>query len=166
MPSRVWGDQRMLRSPSAARSALYAFAATLAVSLGGCGGFDGVQLNGKIFDAMGMSGDSAAKEPKMAQRTGLVVPPSTTGALPVPGSGQDPQAADVAALQDPDKLAHISQEEKQRQQDAYCKVNYEQAKARGDDNADLAEGPLGPCKGSVITALKKWQGGGGDDEEQ
>ena len=31
-----------------------------------------------------------------------------------------------------------------KQQADYCKVNYEQAKQRGDNNADLAEGPLGP----------------------
>lgn len=144
----------------------FALVGMFALSLGGCGGFDGVQLNGKIFDAMGINNESAPREPKMAQRTGLVVPPST-GSLPEPGSGQSTAAADVAALQDPDKVAQVSEAEKQRQQDEYCKVHYEQAKQRGDDNADLAEGPLGPCKGSVMSALKQWQSGGNDkDEEQ
>lgn len=157
----------MIAKISAARSAFYALAGALALGLAGCDG--GVELNGKIFDAMGVSGNGPKTgEPKMAQRSGIVVPPNT-GALPVPGSQPDTTAADVAALQDPDRLAVVSQAEKQRQQDEYCKVNYEQAKARGDDNADLAEGPLGPCKGSVLTALKKWQNGGedaSDDEQQ
>jgi hypothetical protein len=152
----------MIRMPRAIACVL---AGLLAVSLGGCGGFDGVQLNGKIFDAMGVNNESGAKEPKLAQRSGLVVPPSTE-ALPPPGSAQQATSADVAALQDPDKLAQVSQAEKQRQQEEYCKVHYEQAKARNDDNADLAEGPLGPCKGSVLTLLKKWQSGDDADEEQ
>lgn len=157
----------MNRKGSAARSAsktvMFAVAGLIAVSLGGCGGFDGVQLNGKIFDAMGVSGEGGKSgEPKLAQRSGLVVPPSTE-ALPVPGSRPEAEASDVAALQDPDKIAKVSEAEKQRQQDEYCKVHYEQAKQRNDDNADLAEGPLGPCKGSVISALKKWQGGDASD---
>ncbi len=158
----------MIRNASATRSAFYALAGATLLALGGCGGFDGVQLNGKVFDAMGIGGEGTKSgEPKMAQRTGLVVPPNTE-ALPVPGSQQDVVAPDVAALQDPDKVAAVSQAEKQRQQDEYCKVHYEQAKQRGDDNADLAEGPLGPCKGSVVSALKKWQSGGDDsaDDDQ
>lgn len=150
----------MNRTTRAARSALYALAGCAALALGGCGGFDGVQLNGKIFDAMGVSGDSAKSgEPKLAQRSGLVVPPSTE-ALPVPGSRPDADSADVASLHDPDKLAVVSEAEKQAQQDAYCKKNYEEAMQRGDGNADLATGPLGPCRGSVLGALKQWQGGG------
>lgn len=152
----------MIRMPRAIACVL---AGLLAISLGGCGGFDGVDLNGKVFDAMGINGNSAPREPKMAQRSGLVVPPNTE-ALPAPGSGQTTAAADVAALQDPDKVATVSQAEKERQQAEYCKVNYEMAKARGDQNADQATGPLGPCRGSVLTALQKWQSGGNDDDEE
>lgn len=152
----------MIRMPRAIACVL---AGLLAVSLAGCGGFDGVELNGKIFDAMGVNNTSAPREPKMAQRSGLVVPPSTE-ALPAPGSGQSTAAADVAALQDPDKVANVSQAEKERQQAEYCKVHYEQAMARGDQNADMAQGPLGPCKGSVLTALQKWQSGGSEEDEE
>lgn len=153
----------MIRTMRAARTAAALLIVAGALSLAGCDG--GVQLNGKIFDAMGMSGDgSSSAEPKLQQRSGLVVPPSTE-ALPVPGSRPDGEAADLAALNDPDKLAKVSEAEQQRQQEAYCKVNYEQARQRGDQNADLAEGPLGPCKGSVLTALKQWQSGGDDKDE-
>ena len=53
----------------------------------------------------------------------------------------------------------------QRQQEEYCKVNYEQAKARGDDNADLAKGPAGPCKGSIFSAIKQWNSAPDDDSQ-
>lgn len=155
----------MSRNIRAARSALYGIAGLLALSVGGCGGFDGVDLNGKVFDAVGIGTGSktSSGEPKMAQRSGLVVPPSTES-LPAPGSGGQ-AAPEIAGINDPDKLAVVSQAEKQRQQDEYCKVHYEMAKAHGDDNADLAAGPLGPCKGSVLTALKNWQNGGKDEDE-
>lgn len=151
---------------SAAKSALYAIAGLAAVSLGGCGGFDGVQLNGKIFDAVGLSGGGPATgEPKLAQRS-IVVPPSTAS-LPAPGLQPDGAAADVAALQDPDKVASVSQADQQRAQEAYCNKNYVEAKQRGDDNADLATGPLGPCRGSVLTGLQSWQkGDAADDDDQ
>lgn len=153
----------MISAARVARYAIFALFISGAVVSAGCDG--GVELNGKIFDAMGVSGNgSNSAEPKMAQRTGLVVPPST-GSLPVPGSQQQAEAPEVAAINDPDKLAQVSQAEKQRQQDEYCKVHYEQAKQRGDDNADLAEGPLGPCKGSVLTGLAKWQKGDAEDDQ-
>jgi hypothetical protein len=146
-----------------ARAAILALCGGVAMLSAGCDG--GVQLNGKVFDAMGTSGNgSSTAEPKMAQRTGLVVPPST-GSLPVPGSQQPAEAPEIAGINDPDKIAKVSQAEKQRQQDEYCKVHYEQAKQRGDDNADLAEGPLGSCKGSLFTGLAKWQKGNAEEEE-
>lgn len=43
----------------------------------GCG-TDDVELNGKIFDAVGLSGSQKSKgdEPKVAARSGIVVPPT------------------------------------------------------------------------------------------
>jgi hypothetical protein len=56
-----------------------AFVACLA--LGGCGG---IEFQGKLFDYAGLTGDSAQKDPKMAERAPLVLPPNTN-ALPPPG---------------------------------------------------------------------------------
>jgi hypothetical protein len=141
-------------------------AAVLAVS--GCG-YDGVQLNGKIFDVVGLSGDGAKPtEPKMAVRQPLVVPPGLE-ALPPPGSGKAEQPV-LADIQDADAKKQVSQAELQKQQDAYCKVNYEDAKARGDATADSASGPLGSCHPSIFTGVKKWMASGkeddGDDDTQ
>ena len=142
-------------------------AALLAVS--GCG-YDGIQLNGKIFDVVGLNGSGAPQgEPKMRVRQPLVLPPET-GALPQPGSGQGGQPS-LAEIQDPDRNKKLSQADLQRQQDAYCKVHYQDAIARGDDSADAASGPLGSCHPSILTGVQKWmtsgkQNGDGDDDSQ
>lgn len=146
-----------------------AFAAGLcALSLAGCGA-DDVQFNGKIFDAVGLNQKSEKREPKLAERAPLVMPPDLER-VPEPGTPADGAAAasEIASLNDPDARAKTSRKELERQQAEYCKVHYEDAMAHGDNNADLAEGPLGPCKGSILTAIKKWSSGDtedGDDEQ-
>ena len=82
-----------------------------------------------------------------------MVPPSLDK-LPEPGSGTAP-ADGLADLQDHDVKRQVSQVDLQKQQDEYCKINYEQAKQHGDNNADLATGPLGPCRGSIMSIINK-----------
>lgn len=135
-----------------------ALALGLGLGLGGCS-MDDVEFNGGIFNAMGLNNQTKSAEPKLAERTPLVVPP-TTERLPQPGVPLEAQAVDVtAAINDPDRKAVVSREDLQRQQDEYCRKNYELAKAHGDNNADLAAGPLGPCRSSVLSAVKKWNEG-------
>jgi hypothetical protein len=140
-----------------------AFAASvmMVVSFAGCGMVDDVQMNGKIFDALGVnSTGSVKKEAKVAERQPLVIPPGLDK-LPEPGAnGAAAQANVIPGVEDHDAKKVVSQEALQKQQAEYCKVHYEQAKAHGDNNADLAEGPLGPCRGSVFSAIKKWNGEG------
>jgi hypothetical protein len=134
-----------------------ALAASLAVA--GCG-TDDVELNGKIFDALGVSGSqkNRSDEPKVVARNGLVVPPNT-GSLPPPGSGRDVSSeADLAFIDDPDRKRAIDQTELARRQAEYCKVHYELPKARGDSAADDAVGPAGPCRATFLSAMKKWSG--------
>lgn len=149
----------LTESRSGARFAALAVACALFV--GGCAG-DDVELNGKIFDAVGLNNKTKATEPKMVARAPLVMPPNAER-IPQPGLPPEDQSSTVAALADPDRVKQVNQAELERQQAAYCKEHYEFAKARGDDNADLAEGPLGPCKGSILTSLKKWTGGDEDN---
>ncbi|MGH6734955.1 MAG: hypothetical protein ACRECX_02590 [Methyloceanibacter sp.] len=52
--------------------------------LGGCGG--GVELQGKVFDYMGVSGDRQEPDVQMTERPPLLVPPSVQS-LPSPGQG-------------------------------------------------------------------------------
>lgn len=134
--------------------------AVLLMAFGGCSGED-IELDGKVFDAIGMGKNSAKKaEPQMASRSPLVMPPNLER-LPQPGEQPGGEAVDVAALNDPDKKLIVNQVEMQKRQAEYCKVHYEQAIVHGDrDGADLAEGPLGPCKGSVLNAIDVSVGSG------
>jgi len=68
---------------------MLAFAAVL----GGCGG--GVELEGKVFDYMGVSGERQEADMKMSERPPLLVPPDVK-TLPQPGTN----AAVAAARQD------------------------------------------------------------------
>lgn len=139
------------------RSRLIAGAVALGASLlaAGCGSGD-VELNGKVFDAMGVSSATQKKadEAKLTPRTGLVVPPST-GSLPEPGSGRSVESdADLAFINDPDRKKEINQAELERRQAAYCKEHYEIPKSRGDATVDGVQGPAGPCRKSFLNAVQ------------
>jgi hypothetical protein len=148
----------MIRTPSS-RMIRFAMAALAAMAVSGCS-MDDVELNGGVFDALGVGGNQPkSAEPKLAARTPLIVPPSTAS-LPSPGTPPEALQADVTvALDDPDRKILVSEAEKQRQQDEYCAKHYDTAKSVGDASADSIEGPLGPCRPSVLTAVKKWNGG-------
>jgi hypothetical protein len=156
----------MIALKTIGKTALLAALALALPGLAGCS-MDDVQLNGKVFDAMGMNTTGSVKkdDPKMAAREPLVVPPGLDS-LPPPGSSKEAQPT-LAEIQDPDRNQKVSKAELEKQQAEYCKVHYDQAKTRGDDNADLATGPLGPCQQSIFSAVKKWTSGDddGDDTE-
>lgn len=152
----------MSMHPRAVRGGVLVACAVQALLLAGCSPGD-VQFNGKLFDALGVNGSSAPKVPKMAERSGLVVPPSMEK-LPEPGSGHTPDVA-LADVKDPDNLKKVSHAELEQQQAAYCKEHYELAKLRGDLSADAAKGPLGLCRGSVLTALQKLNKGPSEDDQ-
>lgn len=149
---------------SFAKNALRVAALATAAALAGCGA-DDIQLNGKIFDAVGLnSTGSVKKEAKLKERQPLVVPPSTEK-LPDPNAPEAAAVAEVPGVQDHDTQRTGSQADLERQQAEYCRVNYEQARGNGNSDADLAEGPLGPCRNSVFTAIKKWNSGDSGDEQ-
>jgi hypothetical protein len=129
--------------------------AGLALLAAGCSA-DDIEFNGALFNAVGLNNKATSKEPKLAARAPLVLPPNLER-LPEPGSAPE-TTSDVAALNDPDKMAQVSKEELERQQAEYCKVNYEIPKAHGEDSADAAVGPLGPCRPSVLNAFKSSDG--------
>ena len=130
-------------------------AACLALGVAGCSS-DDIQFNGGIFDAVGLNDTKKTGDAKLAERAPLVVPPSLDR-LPTPGEA--PQPAQIADIKDPDAQKKLSQAELEAKQAEYCKVNYDQAIAHGDEGtAANAEGPMGPCRKSVLTAIKKWNG--------
>mgnify|MGYP001269059578 FL=1 len=92
--------------------------ALAAVLLAGCGGIDGIEINGKLADAVGISTRSQPanrNNPVVPERAALVLPPSTD-ALPAPGASQ---VAGVVVDQqwpdDPDKRLAMMKSEELRQ---------------------------------------------------
>ena len=132
-------------------------AVVVGACLGGCAAED-IELNGKLFELAGVSGigkKGPAKE--LAPRTGLVVPPDLNK-LPDPNQPASVNHAEAALdlIKDPDRVKQLSQEELQRQQAEACK-EYELAKMRGDEASAInMEGPLGPCRKSVLTSVGNW----------
>lgn len=124
-----------------------AVAVTLTLTLGACG--DGLQLEGKVFDWMGISGsalDAKKREPNMAARAPLVVPPNVTR-LPEPGSGKKPDT-DLAALKDPELRKQAAAKERERLHLAYCRGEIQwKERALDPDKAGANRSPYGPCPG-------------------
>lgn len=145
------------------KAVVYAALGLVMAGLSACGA-DDIQLNGKLFDAVGLnSTGSTNKVPKLAARQPLVMPPGLDS-LPAPGStaGEQPSLAEI---HDPDRKKRVSQSDLQQKQDAYCKVHYEDAKARGDGTAAAAAGPMGPCAPSIFNAIKKWNSGDAPEDD-
>lgn len=132
-------------------------AAVFAVIMGlsGCGGVDGVEFNGKIFEAVGLTGSLGGKkaEPKTEARAPLVLPPPSQS-LPEPGSlaaaAPAPQA-DGAWPNDPDKGKASKDEAVKQAQAAYCRDGNWKEKAMGDIKA--ADGPAGSCNGNIFSII-------------
>lgn len=147
-----------------AKTSLRAAALAALCALAGCG-MDDIQLNGKLFDAVGLNNTgSVKKEATLKERAPLVVPPGLDK-LPVPGSEVATENAAIAEVKDYDATRKTTKDDLARQQAAYCKVHYEDARSRGDNDADLATGPMGPCRPSVFSAIKTWNDGSGEPEE-
>jgi len=128
-------------------------AACLTVGIAGCG-TDDIQFNGGVFDAIGLNDAKKSGDPKLAERAPLVVPPSLDR-LPAPGEAPPP--SQIAGINDPDAAKQKSREELEKQQAEYCEKNYDDPMRRGQE-VSMVEGPLGPCRKSVLTAIKKWNG--------
>lgn len=112
----------------------------------GCGN-DGIELNGKLFDALGVSDaaqKSSRREPKLQERTGLVVPPDVNR-LPEPGSGGAPDVS--AEVKDPERVKAASAAERARQHKLYCsgELNWKDRVASREAASAAATSPYGPC---------------------
>ena len=149
-------SQSLRKAPKRAMRFGLVFAALLVC--GGCGGFDGVELKGKVFDVIGANGSGDNRAPTMERRAGLVTPPSLER-LPNPDEKQPSGDEVLASIADPDRINKEAPEELMRRQKEYCDIHYAPAVARGDDTAASIEGPAGPCRQSVMTAIEKLNAG-------
>jgi len=112
-----------------------------------CGCDSGVDLNGKVFDLIGISpAAQSAKnaEPKIAERAPLVLPPDSTR-LPPPGSGQTPIAA-ASWPDDPDQRKTSNAQERERLHLAYCRGDIQwKERALDKDSINTPRSPYGTC---------------------
>lgn len=127
-----------------------AAAVASALALSACGGVDGIEMNGKLFDMMGISAASQegrGRDTRMADRAPLVVPPNTNR-LPEPGSGKASSEA-VAALNDPELRKQAAAKERERLHLAYCRgeAQWKENAVRPPDDAIANRSPYGPCPG-------------------
>jgi len=109
------------------RAVTLAGALACALALGGCGG---VELEGKVFDYMGVSGDRQQADVRMSERPPLMVPPSLN-TLPQPGTN----AAVATARQDwPDDPER-------------ARKRVVEAKKAKESEAEAAADPINPYAG-------------------
>jgi hypothetical protein len=119
-----------------------ALASTLLLS--GCA--DGVDLNGKVFDWMGISPaaqEARRFEPKIADRAPLVVPPDVNR-LPEPGSEAAP-GAHMAWPDDPEQRKVREAQERERLHLAYCRGDVEWKERALKKVEGAPRSPYGPC---------------------
>ena len=131
--------------------------------LSGCGGFDGVELNGKVFDAMGISTASlqnSKKEPRLAERAPLVLPPNAQR-LPEPGSDAKDAPDAASQLNDPERKRIAALQERDRLHRQYCTGELtwkERAVGKpGFGAGDALKSPYGACGafGDGLSNLQK-----------
>lgn len=136
------------------RRARFAIVCTAALVLSACGG-DGVELNGKIFDALGVSTASLGPrpEPKVERRSPIVLPPDGNR-LPEPGSAPAPVAnANQNWPQDRDQKKIADAAEAKRKQEEHCRDGNWKEKAMRDE-VGASQGPSGGC-GSIFSVFSK-----------
>ena len=119
------------------------------VSIGGCSGTD-VELKGGVFDLLGVSDlSSKREEPKLQDRPGLVIPPSTAS-LPAPGSAPQPTVAanGEAFPVNPEDAKKVQAAEIVAKHKAFC----EQAQQRYDAGMTptIENSPWGSCHESLL----------------
>jgi len=131
-----------------------ALAATLLLS--GCA--DGIDLNGKVFDMMGVSPaaqEARRVEPKLTERAPLVLPPNVNR-LPEPGSDAAP--AQVAWPDDPEQRKVREAQERERLHLAYCRGDVQWKERAMSKDTTPTRSPYGPCPslfGNITTTVNK-----------
>lgn len=114
--------------------------------LGGCADA-GLDLNGKVFDYLGISPaaqEARRYEPQVDERAPLVMPPDSK-ALPQPGSGQAP-TPQMAWPDDPDQRKVREAKERERLHLAYCRGEIQwKEKALNREEVGAPRSPYGPC---------------------
>lgn len=124
--------------------------------LSGCA--DGIELNGRVFDWMGVSPaaqEARKREPALADRAPLVMPPDSKR-LPEPGSETGP--ANTVWPDDPEQRKVRQAAERERLHLAYCRGDQNWKERAFSKDAAAPRSPYGPCPsilGGVTSGLNK-----------
>ena len=127
-------------------------AATAVVSA--CSGFDGVELQGGVFDALGLSGSGQKKlaDVKVEPRPGLVLPPSTDKLPePVAGAGAAAPPPGEAWPVDPEDRRVAQRADLDRRHKEYCERALQNQRMRGESGVVM--GPKGNCQPGLFGSL-------------
>ena len=124
------------------------------IVLGGCA--DGVELNGKVFDFLGVSPaalEASRREPKLAERAPLVMPPDANR-LPDPDSPQGAPNNQANWPADPEQRKLAADQERERLHLAYCRgdIQWKERALKSKDGSDTNLSPYGPCP-SILGGL-------------
>jgi hypothetical protein len=118
------------------------------MAVGGCA--DGVELNGKVFDFLGVSPaalEANRREPKLAERAPLVMPPDAKR-LPDPDGARPPVTDQASWPTDPEQKKLAQAQERERLHLAYCRgdIQWKQRALNSKDGTDGTNlSPYGPC---------------------
>jgi hypothetical protein len=149
LPSMNSSPTKML-SKFARNSSAAALIVGATIALSGCAAGD-VEMNGALFDYLGMGKAGPAKASQASDRQGLVVPPSLDR-LPEPGSGAAATASmQVAMPVNPETRAVANVAEQQRQQAAFCDKAMMTAKLNKE--VGPVPGPFGVCNPSLLQSI-------------
>lgn len=133
----------------------------LAAALTGCGagGFDGIEVNSKLLDSVGLTSDAFKKtEAKTQPRAPLVLPPDASR-LPEPGAAPQAVPAALAAGDsawplDPEKKKLNDAESKKLALEKYCKDgNWKQQATKDEVAAAEAAAKNGTCGNSLFGVI-------------
>lgn len=126
----------------------------LAALAGGCSGFDGVELQGGVFDALGISSSSESKrlsDVKVDARPGLVLPPAPDK-LPEPVTGSLAAAPQGESWPvDPEDRKAQARAELDKRHREYCEKALQLARMRGESGVVM--GPKGNCQPGMFGSL-------------
>ncbi len=141
------------RLMNSCKTLVLAASLSVATLAGGCSGFDGVELQGGVFDAMGLSGSGQKRlaDTKVEARPGLVLPPSHDK-LPEPVTGSLAAAPSGEAWPiDPENRRAQSKAEREKRHAAFCERALQDARIRGESGVVM--GPNGNCQPGMFGSL-------------
>jgi hypothetical protein len=133
------------------KGAMTAGAVAIAALGSGCG-IEGVELNGAVFDYLGVStaAQSKPREPKVAERPGIVLPPQLDR-LPDPEAA--PAPGQEAWPDDPEQRKAVATASLDRQHDEFCRQALWKARVESGPEPPPITGPKGLCNPSILKAL-------------